>query len=67
MKVGGKGVAGDADPGASGDCPGGKKGGRNPGGLSSALVQMSEHTGSQVEVPQVAMLGEACPYQEEGI
>jgi hypothetical protein len=67
MKVGGRGVAGDADPGASGDCPGGKNGGRNPGGLSLALARTSEHTGSQVEVHQVVMLGEACPYQEEGI
>jgi hypothetical protein len=33
MKVGGRGVAGDADPGR-GDRPvGGKKGGLNPGGL----------------------------------
>jgi len=65
--VGGRGVAGDADPGR-GDSPGGgKNGGLNPGGLLSALVISSKHTGIQVEVRQVVTLAGACPYQEEGI
>lgn len=38
--MGGRGVAGDADPGR-GDSPGGgKKGGLNPGGLLSAFNQL---------------------------
>lgn len=38
--MGGKGVAGDADPGR-GDSPGGgKNGGLNPGGLLSAFIQL---------------------------
>lgn len=65
--MGGRGVAGDADPGR-GDSPGGgKNGGLNPGGLLSALVSLSKHTGIQVVVRQVVTLEGACPYQEEGI
>jgi len=42
MKVGGRGVAGDADPGR-GDRPvGGKNGGLNPGGLSSVLSHCAD-------------------------
>jgi hypothetical protein len=65
--VGGRSVAGDADPGR-GDSPGGgKNGGLNPGGLLSAIASSGEHTEIQVVVRQVVTLEEAYPYQEEGI
>ena len=67
MKVGGRGVAGDADPGR-GDRPvGGKNGGLNPGGLVLAQIYQGGHTGSQVVDLREVMLEEAFPYQEVGI
>jgi hypothetical protein len=66
MNVGGRGVAGDADPGRGERPAGGKNGGLNPGGLSISFVRLSGHTGSQVVDLREVTLEEAFPYQEVG-